>query len=382
MGRAALNERNLQPGEETLDADLVFAASGCAYAAQRSLEHELPWAGMPDPLVTGLRNPQATDGNSLFTLWCRSVRSRGDGAGGAGRRALMAARYLLRAVSLPRMHSRFLAFLDSHPLLRACVASDPRVQERHLHRFVNRRWHRADRLAALHTHYRLLLQRWPAPLFEAVHVHGHATLGRLALRDGRQLGLQLRRAVRMDCEGELIIELGEPDGPPLYRLVLTVIDDDTLAIGGIQGPSGDMARERARELTRDMHGMRPRQLLLALAYALAGQLGLSRILAVGHAAHPLAGQRMFADDDSAWLDEGGERTPAGWFLMPEALRHRTEFEHEGTRREQFLRRAELRWEAVRLLNDALRPGPWWCSRDDLPRAIESPSSPGRVSRAA
>jgi len=359
-----LNERNLQPGEEPLDADLVFAASGCAYAAQRSLERELQWAGASDPLMTGPRELPAKDGQPGLGLWWHSLRGRHDWDGHAGQRALMAAKYVVRALGMPLRHSEYLAFLESHPLLRACVACDPRLQERHQHRFLNRQWHREDRLQALLVHYRLLLERWSADLFESVYVQGRATLGSLALKDGSEARLHLRPPAHMACEGELTLELTDAQDNTLYRLVMTLIDDDTLAIGCIQGPAGVHGREAVRELTRNMHGMRPKQLMLVLAYAFAGQCGLRRILAVGNAAHPLQGRsRLYSDYDAYWLEQGGVAIEDGWFLLPAVLHHRTEAEIESKRRALFRRRAELRWEAVKLLNDALRPVAWW--RDSM-----------------
>lgn len=378
-----MKERNLQPGEEPLDADLVFAASGCAYAAQRTLERELSWAGITGSRMTGRRETAATDGQPGGSLWWRSLRGRSDWVGTPWQRFVMAAKYVVRASSMPMRHQRHLAFLASHPLLQACVARDPRLQERHQHRFVNRGWHRSNRLDALRAHYRLLQERWPVDLFEAVYVHGLATLGALRLKDGSEVRLHLRPVQPMACEGELTIELSDADNHALYRLVMTVIDEDTLAIGCIQGPAGDDGRDRVRALTRQMHGLRPKQLLLVLAYAFAGQLGLGRILAVGNAAHPLQGRtRLFSDYDAYWLEQGGVGVDGGWFLLPVTLHHRTEEEQESKRRAQFRRRAELRWEAVKLLNDALRPVPWW--RDAAEAAVDIESQPPLpdVTRAA
>ena len=354
-----MNERNLLPGEDPLDADLVFAASGCAYAAQRSLEHELHLARPERPLAAGQRERTARDGTHA-SLWWRSLRGRNDWVGHPGQRAVMAAKYLVRASSLPMQHRRYLAFLASHPLMRACVACDPRLQERHLHRFIHRGWHRATRLRGVQNHYRLLLQRWPESLFESVYVHGRATLGELKLKDGSVLKLHLRPPIHMGCEGELSIELGDAHGRALYRLVLTVIDENTMAIGCIQGPDGEQARDHVRVLTRQMHGMRPKQLLLELAYALAGQCGVRHILGISNAAHPLHGRaRFMADYDAFWREQGGCCTGDGWFVLPSTLHHRCETEVESKHRAAFRRRAELRAEAVRSLNCALRPVPWW-----------------------
>ncbi len=369
----ALNERNLLPGEEPLDADLVFAASGCAYAAQRTLERELHLARPEHPVAAGQRERDATDGTSRHGLWWRSLRDRSDWIGHPGQRAVMAAKYLVRAASLPLRHRRYLAFLDSHPLLRACVACDPRLQERHLHRFIHRGWHRATRLRGVQNHYRLLLQRWPEALFESVYARGRATLGELMLKDGSTLSLCLRPPIFMGCEGELAIELGDADGRTLYRLVVTLLDEHTMAIGCLQGPDGAESRDRVRVLTRQMHGMRPKQLLLVLAYALAGQCGVRHILGISNDAHPLHGRsRFMADYDAYWREQGGCSTGDGWFVLPETLHHRAEGEVESKHRAAFRRRAELRWQAVRLLNGALRPVPWWRGAPLVGAAVQSP----------
>jgi uncharacterized protein VirK/YbjX len=372
-----LNERNLLPGEEPLDADLVFAASGCAFAAQRSLEREWQPARVPDPRETVHGETTATDGTFSPVLWWRSLRDRSDWVGHPGQRALMAAKYLVRAACLPERHQRFLVFLGSHKLLRACVSCDPRLQERHLHRFINRHWHRATRLRSLHCHYRYLLERLPPDVFEAVYVNGRATLGELVLKDGSTLQLHLRPPIYMGCEGELCIELSEANGQSLYRLVLTVIDDEqpTMAIGCIQGPDGEHARERVRELTRLMHGMRPKQLMLVLAYAFAGQYGIRRILAIGNAAHPLRKRRLFhANYDAFWQEQGGVPCADDWFELPATLHHRTEAEVVSRHRAEFRRRADLRWQAVQLLNNTLYRLPWWLDAAAANDEVESPHS--------
>ncbi len=382
-----MDQRNLLSGNDSLDADLVFAASGCALAAQQALERELRVVAVASrPRVTvPLKEPEARDGLVNLALWLGSLRNRSDWVGSAFQRTVMAAKYLVRASSLPRQHQRFLSFAEAHPLMRACVTCDPRLLERHLHRFINRHWHRATRLRSLQCHYRHMLHRLPAKLFDDIYVRGRATLGQLTLKDGSQLALHLRPPVFKGCEGELCIELSEMHGQPLYRLVMTIIDDEsTLAIGCLQGPDGEHARERVRELTRNMHGMRPKQLVLTLAYAFAARCGVRRILAVGNAGHPLRGRRQFhADYDAFWREQGGVQARGGWFLMPSTLPHRIESEVPSKHRALYRRRAELRWQAEQMLGDALGEAP---QRFDAPVAVATleskPSLPGVLREAA
>lgn len=350
-----MNERTLLPGEEPLDAELVFAASGCAYAAQRGLVRELRTAGALCPPVAGRSETQAKDGNSGFGRWLASLRDRHDWTGSSRQRHVTAAKYLIRAIGLAVSHHRFLAFLQDQPLMRAAVGRDPRLQERHLHRFVNRHWHRPTRLRAIEAHYRSMLERMSGELFEAVYVRGRATLGELVLKDDSRVRVHLRPSIAMGCEGELGIELTDIDGSTLYRLVLTVIDDvrPTLTIGCIQGPDGEDGRERVRVLTRQMHGLRPKQLMLELAYAFAGACGIRYVLAVGNEAHPLHKRRRFlADYDAFWQEQGGVPLNGGWYVLPETLHHRSEAEVPSKHRSSYRKRGELRAQGEQLIAQA------------------------------
>jgi uncharacterized protein VirK/YbjX len=185
---------------------------------------------------------------------------------------------------------------------------DPRVLERHFHRYIHLQWNRHARLKSIQQHYRFALTRLPAVLFEAIYIYGNATLGSLTLKDGSQLTLCLRPPIFMGCEGELCIQLSDANDHPVYRIILSVIDDrPTIAIGCIQGPDGQNGKDVVRDLTRNMHGMRPKQLMLSLVYAFAQHLGIERILAVGNAAHPLrrVREKFQADYDAFWLEQKG-----------------------------------------------------------------------------
>ncbi|WP_199099039.1 DUF535 family protein [Dyella sp. ASV21] len=370
-----MNERTLLPGEEPLDAELVFAASGCAFAAQRGLERELRTAGALSPRVAGPLESHATDGHFGWGKWFASLRDRHDWAGSPSQRRVSAAKYLVRAIGMAVSHHRFLTFLQDHPLMRAAVARDPRLQERHLHRFVNRHWHRPTRLRSIESHYRSMLKRMPATLFEAVYVRGRATLGELALKDDSRLQLHLRPSIAMGCEGELGLELTDTNGSMLYRLVFTVIDEvrPTLTIGCIQGPDGEDGRERVRVLTRQMHGMRPKQLMLELAYAFAEAYGIKYVLAVGNEAHPLHKRRRFlADYDAFWLEQGGVALNGGWYVLPETLHHRSEADVPSKHRSSYRKRGELRAQAAQLISQALIQPARWPERERVEQGVELP----------
>ena len=147
----------------------------------------------------------------------------------------------------------------------------------------------------------------------------------------------------------------------------------TIAIGCIQGPDGPNSKDLVRDLTRNMHGMRPKQLMLSLAYAFARQLGIERILAVANAAHPLrrVREKFQADYDAFWLEQKGRNVGDGWFMLPEALSRKSELEVSSHHRSAFRRREAMRIEAEQLLINALGTYPPGRRRIPVGEELES-----------
>ena len=319
------------------------------------MEHSL--YGMADTMRVAARPAprRVIEPASAAMHFLRSLRGRHDWRGDAGKRALIAVKYLARCLLMPRQQSGYLAFVEGNPLLRTFRRRDPRMQERHFHRYLNLGWNRRQRLRAIRQHYRHVLAAMPAPLFRAVYAEGGAPLGLLTLKDGSRLILSLRPPIFLGCEGELGIQLSDERCHPLYRIVVTVTDERTLAIGCIQGPDGSEARDTVRELTRQLHGLRPKCLMLALACALARHWGLTRVLAVGNAAHPLrnARRRFVADYDAFWGEQQGRAVDGGWYELPLEPERKTAAEVPSQHRSAFRKREALRAEAEHLLIAAL-----------------------------
>jgi uncharacterized protein len=353
-----LNELNNQAEAEALDATHAFAPDGYLSTALRTLDDGLDTLarGFRQRIAqpsAGLRNAQRSPALADFL---RSLQGRLDWPLAPAKRRRKIAQYLFRTLCMPRRHLAYLAFVYGNPRMCAYVRRDPRVLERHFHRYMHLGWSQRAHLESIRQHYQFALSRLPGVLFEAIYIHGNATLGNLTLKNGTQLQLCLRPPIFMGCEGELCLQLNDANDHPLYRLILSVIDDrPSIAIGCIQGPDGEHARDTVRELTRNMHGMRPKQLMLSLAYAFAQHFGIERILAVSNAAHPLrrAREKFQSDYDAFWLEQKGRPLADGWFMLPESLSRKCESEVPSHHRSAFRRREALRIEAERLLTNAL-----------------------------
>ena len=380
-GSRALNKLHNQPGTDAIHVDalhtsIVLAASGYVDAGSRAIDEGL-WTVLRRLCRTTTKRLTRLDRPSALTNLLRSLRNRSDWRGSPAKRFMTASKYIARTLCMPRQHDRYLAFLYGHSRMSAYQRRDPRVLERHFHRYVHLQWDRPARLRSIQQHYRFALTRLPGALFEAIYIYGNATLGNLTLKDGSQLKLCLQPPIFMGCEGELCIQLSDANDHPVYRIILSVIGDQpTIAIGCIQGPDGRNSKDLVRDLTKNMHGMRPKQLMLSLAYAFAHHLGIERILAVGNAAHPLrlVRDKFRADYDAFWLEQKGRNVGDGWFMLPEALSRKSESEVPSHHRSAFRRREAMRIDAEQLLINALGAYPPGRSRIPAGEELESAMS--------
>jgi uncharacterized protein len=295
--------------------------------------------------------------NSALANLLSSLRDRADWSGPWYKRGLTALKYIARSACMPARQVRFLSFIAAHPPMRVYRQRDPRLLERHMHRYVNAHWHRRQRLEHVHQHYRFALTHLPGDLFDLVYGWGHARLGSLTAKDGSLLTLCMRPPIFKGCEGELCLQLGDGHEDPLYSIVFTVSDETpAIMIGCLQGPRGEQARERVRALTRNMYGMRPKQLMLSLVYAFARHYGIKKLLAIRNDAHPLRrnGRPLHSDYDAFWTEQHGQPAEGGWYVLPSAQVHKSAAEVASHHRSAFRRREGLRRQAEQLLIQSLQ----------------------------
>jgi len=293
------------------------------------------------------------------SLLTSSLRSRTDWHGHALKRAVCAAKYLVRTLQVKAHHRAWLRFIHDTSPMPAVVARDPRLFERYQHRYINLGFDPATRLALVHGHYDFITRHWPAALVKAVYVDREHRIGQLTLRDGSQVDIVLKAPPVKGLEGELGIYLCDTDGIHLSSVILTIADEGrTLLVGCVQGAKASEGKEAVRDLTRQCHGLRPKNLLLSLVYAVAGIYGSEQVRGVGQTVHPFAHKhdKIKSDYNGFWREAGGVLTADGMFDLPARDAVRNIADVESKHRSAFRRREALRAEAMDMLARALDPG--------------------------
>ncbi|PTR23941.1 hypothetical protein C8J98_11329 [Luteibacter sp. OK325] len=282
--------------------------------------------------------------------FARSLRGRAEWHSSRSRGFRATMTYIARSLLHWRQHAAWLTFLDA-PAMAGLAAVDRTLTERYQHRYMNRHWSMMQRLAATRGHYAFAVDRFPAALFDQLYRQREVHVGRLVLRNGSGVSLLLKAPSLRGREGELSISLTDDWGLQISYATLSFVDGGRrVIIGCLQGAANNAGRDAIRELTRQSHGLRPKNLLLSMIRSLAEAMGAEHVLGIGNEAHPFATRKKIkADYDTFWQENGGVADAQGFFAMPVHEPVRCASSVESKRRSEFRRREALRREACDLL---------------------------------
>jgi uncharacterized protein VirK/YbjX len=153
----------------------------------------------------------------------------------------------------------------------------------------------------------------------------------------------------------LALYLLRADGQALASIIFTIANDGaSMLIGCVQGASDGLGLDAVREFTRQSHGLRPKNLLLSMLYALCDVFDIDDLRAVGNGDHPFAGsQKIKSDYDTFWKECQGVFLDSGFYQLPQREPMRDELLVESKHRSAFRKREALRVEACGLIRRRL-----------------------------
>ena len=266
----------------------------------------------------------------------------------AGERVLFVVRY---CEHLPQSR-RWLDFIERGAMAEI-TALNPHLYKKIIRPYVCKSWTTARKLKALTDNYQFWMEAVPPEIVRGVFTTRGITLHELATKNDR-LTLRLRYDTRFNKEGEATLELiSTKHDCRISALAFTVSTSirgaPTMLIGCIQGLPAEMDKNIIKEVTKEMHGLRPKALLLQLSQELAAALGITAILGISNRAHISQHwnyalnrtRRPNLGYDEFWQEMGGLAGPDGFFKLPLMLQPRTHEEIKPNKRALYKQRYEL-----------------------------------------
>lgn len=245
-----------------------------------------------------------------------------------------------------------------NPALQETLALRPSLMACVIHPYLNVDWQFDQKLDAISGHYKLLTGR-----LGILHLPPAASIILADLLDATQI--RLHKSLFFDHEGELTVSLFKGD-ERLYSLtfMLGQIGAELVAYaGGLQGLRSPEAIEIYHSMTRGMHGLRPRDLLVTAFRLLCGSLGIARILAISDRkricsnSYHCPGDQIFLSYDSAWIECGGIPLDDAFFALSPRLTQRSAKDIPTRKRAQYRRRYAMVDAIEQQIGDAVAQAP-------------------------
>ena len=225
-----------------------------------------------------------------------------------------------RSVLHPHATHGWLGLLNSDPMFRQLVAARPRLVGKVFRPYLSTTFNSAQRTALLIGHYHSILRQGWGPLVLQAAGAG-VELGALPGKSGDMIRLVLRAVEPMEREGELALQLMHNDELVCSCAFVLIdgLDAFDVGVGCIQGPGSDAGLSIVREATRQLHGLRPKSLLIKLLCALGRRYGCDGLRLVGNDNRTVRGAirqgKVHADYDAFWRECGADRRDDGDYYL-------------------------------------------------------------------
>ena len=206
------------------------------------------------------------------------------------------------------------------------LEQNPKIFEKPLKPFICIGIKPKTRASLLHSHFELL-ERTFGP--NTVHLHlSNFELLTFADRNGDEFRIETFSGESR--EGSLGIRLVEANtGLTIYSVTFNISDNNgrrTMHIGCLQGTNkrSTSSQDKIKELTRSLHGLRPKSLMVELATMFANYMKVNEILTVSNKGHIYQAMRYIGskrsaitfDYDTLWTENGASLVDKHWFSLP------------------------------------------------------------------
>ena len=234
-------------------------------------------------------------------------------------------KYWMRGLATPELTRQWFQIL-AQPELSDIVHVHPRLMSKLQRPYLHRNLKPRQRLEVLREHFTFVIAKLSPRDSEKIYSPDGLKLADISLEGVGDFSLQLFYRDRFEKEGELMVALCSAGGKRMiFTLSFTVTafnqTESSLFIGGLQSFKIQDAREVVVSVTRGMHGLRPKGLLLFTVQQLAKIWGVKTIRAVSNDLNifqdfRLKKKKVLADYNEFWLESDGNLDADGLFSLP------------------------------------------------------------------
>lgn len=232
----------------------------------------------------------------------------------------------VRALARYQSTARWLLLLNSQPLFAELLGHCPRLMHKIYRPYLSRAVSPDARVDLIASHYAFMHDRGLEKMVLAA-ARDQCLIISVEGKSGAPYALRLRAVNPMEREGELVLQLCA-DGNVIYSLAFTFSGDAAgglgrvLNVGCLQGCNsacGVDPQDAIHAATRELHGLRPKYLLVQLIRSLGRALGCSHLRLVGNdnrvVRSAMRQGKVSADYNLLWQELGASQRLDGDFQL-------------------------------------------------------------------
>jgi hypothetical protein len=260
---------------------------------------------------------------------------------------LKRAKYVARGLAFPKDTREWFQFLQK-PELNVVIRNHPYLYHKLQRPYLNCKLTTRQRLDALEQHYQFIIAHVSPRGMERLYTPPGATLASFTLKNLGDHEIRLACS-RQEKEGDLAVSLVKKDsGARLFNLSFSVWkfqnEQSEIFIGGLQG-GRSIDKDSVVALTRAVHGMRPKALLVYAVQQIAACWEIPNLRAVSDAAHIYRHfqkrRTLSTSYDEFWEECGGKLSADGIFDLPAVFIPRDISTIKVNKRQMYRRRYEM-----------------------------------------
>jgi hypothetical protein len=220
------------------------------------------------------------------------------------------------------------------PIFSQFVATYPMLQRKILHRYLHCGMSVNKKADAIINHYTFINKYFTSEAIQRMYFGGSIRLLELTVAS-EPYTLEIGYSDAFYREGELTLMLINAENRRIYSIAFSFLkdkDEHYILIGGMQGPQQTDASslELIKTMTKEMHGLRPRNFMIFILRIIAASLGIEKIAAITTGNHISKCHRVVfkrfdpfqADYNGYFEEEGGIRKGRFFILSTDQKRKR------------------------------------------------------------
>jgi len=171
----------------------------------------------------------------------------------------------------------------------------------------------------------------------------------ISLKDGESIAVKLTASPFQE-EGELMLAMFL-ENKRIYSVCFSCTDDGKAYIGGIQGGK-DISNDDIKNITKNLHGLRPKNMIMSLAYSFFDFFGVKDIYAVKNEYH-VKSDTIKSNYSELWEELGGESYNKEWYKLPSKEVGKSIEEVKSKHRSQHLKKEKTKMDTKEDINKSL-----------------------------